>query len=148
MYAVTIELDFCYGHRLLDYVGKCMHPHGHNGRVQIELQVAALDHRGMVHDFGDVKAAMKGWVDKELDHMMILRRDDPILPVLQGMGEPCFVMDANPTAEALARLLFDHAAAQGFPVTAVRFWETPTSFATYAKPPAGGQAASRETQEA
>jgi 6-pyruvoyltetrahydropterin/6-carboxytetrahydropterin synthase len=87
----------------------------------------------MVHDFGDVKAAMKGWVDKELDHKMILRRDDPILPVLQGMGEPCFVMDANPTAEALARLLFDHAAAQGFPVTAVRFWETPTSFATYTK---------------
>ncbi|HEY7676152.1 MAG TPA: 6-carboxytetrahydropterin synthase, partial [Candidatus Methylomirabilis sp.] len=108
MYAVTIELDFCYGHRLLDYVGKCMHPHGHNGRVQIELQAAALDHRGMVRDFGDVKAAVKGWVDKELDHKMILRRDDPILPALQGMGEPCFVMDANPTAEALARLLFDH----------------------------------------
>jgi 6-pyruvoyltetrahydropterin/6-carboxytetrahydropterin synthase len=42
-------------------------------------------------------------------------------------------MDANPTAEALARLLFDHAAAQGFPVAAVRFWETPTSFATYSR---------------
>jgi len=133
MYAVTIELDFCYGHRLLDYVGKCMHPHGHNGRVHIELQAAAMDRRGMVHDFGDVKAAIKSWVDKELDHKMILRRDDPILPVLQGMGEPCFVMEANPTAEALARLVFDHAAAQGFPVTAVRFWETPTSFATYSR---------------
>ena len=143
MYAVTIELDFCYGHRLMDYVGKCMHPHGHNGRVQIELQAAALDGRGMVHDFGDVKARVKAWLDKELDHKMILRRDDPVLPVLQRMGEPCFVMDANPTAEALARLVFDYAAAQGFPVTAVRFWETPTSFATYTKAPADGPAASR-----
>ncbi len=143
MYAVTIELDFCYGHRLMDYVGKCMHPHGHNGRVQIELQAEALDRCGMVHDFGDVKGAIKGWVDKELDHRMILRRDDPILPVLQHMGEPCFVMDANPSAEALARLVFDHAAAQGFPVTAVRFWETPTSFATYAKLPGDERAASR-----
>jgi len=133
MYAVTIELDFCYGHRLLDYVGKCMHPHGHNGRVQIELQATALDRRGMVHDFGDVKAAIKDWVDKELDHKMILRRDDPILTVFQQMGEPCFVMEVNPTAEALARLLFDYAAAHGFPVTAVRFWETPTSFATYSR---------------
>ncbi len=143
MYAVTIELDFCYGHRLMDYVGKCMHPHGHNGRVQIELQAATLDRRGMVHDFSDVKLAIKGWVDKELDHKMVLRRDDPILPVLQRMGEPCFVMDANPTAEALAQLVFDYAAAQGFPVTAVRFWETPTSFATYAKPPAEGRPSSR-----
>ena len=148
MYAVTIELDFCYGHRLMDYVGKCMHPHGHNGRVQIEVQAPALDRRGMVHDFGDVKKAVKGWMDKELDHQMILRRDDPLLPVLQQMGEPCFVMERNPTAEALAQLFFEFTAAQGFPVTAVRFWETPTSFATYAKPPAPGSASSRPTQEA
>ena len=33
----------------------------------------------------------------------------------------------------LAKLFFDQAAAQGFPVTAVRFWETPTSFATYSR---------------
>ena len=134
MYAVTIELDFCYGHRLMDYVGKCMHPHGHNGRVQIEVQAPALDRRGMVHDFSDVKKAVRYWVEKELDHQMILRRDDPLLPVLQQMGEPCFVMERNPTAEALAQLFCEHMTAQGFPVTSVRFWETPTSFATYTGP--------------
>jgi 6-pyruvoyltetrahydropterin/6-carboxytetrahydropterin synthase len=143
MYAVTIELDFSYGHRLMDYAGKCMHPHGHNGRVQIEVQARELDRRGMVTDFGDVKRAMRDWADKELDHKMILRKDDPLLPVLQRMGEPCFVMDANPTAEALARLFHAVAASQGFPVSAVRFWETPTSCATYAAPPPEGQAVPR-----
>ena len=38
MYQVTKEIHFCYGHRLLDYNGKCMHPHGHNARVDFLLQ--------------------------------------------------------------------------------------------------------------
>ena len=38
MYRVTTEINFAYGHRLLDYNGKCAHPHGHNGRVEIELR--------------------------------------------------------------------------------------------------------------
>ena len=28
MYRVTVEVDFSYGHRLLNYDGKCAHPHG------------------------------------------------------------------------------------------------------------------------
>ncbi len=42
MYRVTIEIDFCYGHRLLDYQGKCAHPHGHNGRGQIDVERRAV----------------------------------------------------------------------------------------------------------
>ena len=30
MYLVTKRIEFCYGHRLLDYDGVCKHPHGHN----------------------------------------------------------------------------------------------------------------------
>ena len=28
MYRVTREIDFCYGHRLLNYAGKCRYLHG------------------------------------------------------------------------------------------------------------------------
>ena len=115
MYRVTIEIDFCYGHRLLDYQGKCAHPHGHNGRVQIDVSAEALDGRGMVVDFGDLRAAMKKWIDAHLDHRMVLRKDDPLVASLEG----------------LARLIFDRATAFGFLVSEVRFWETPTSCATY-----------------
>ena len=58
-YRVTVQIHFCYGHRLLDYDGACAHPHGHNGLVEIALESDALDHRGMVFDFGDVKRDVK-----------------------------------------------------------------------------------------
>ena len=40
MYVVTKRIDFCYGHRLLDYDGVCKHPHGHNAAVEIDIAPA------------------------------------------------------------------------------------------------------------
>lgn len=131
MYKVTKRLTFCYGHRLMDYEGKCRVPHGHNGVVEIELQAEALDRRGMVYDFGEIKDAVKAWLDRELDHRMLLRVDDPLAAVLKDMGEPCLLMQENPTAEAIARLIYEFTKGQGFPLTQVRLWETETSYATY-----------------
>jgi 6-pyruvoyltetrahydropterin/6-carboxytetrahydropterin synthase len=131
-YVVTKRLDFCYGHRLMNYEGVCKHLHGHNALVEIDIQADQLDARDMVVDFSDVKRLVKSWVDRELDHKMILRRDDPMVAVLQAQGEPLFLIDGNPTAERLAQLIYDQARSLGFNVVAVRFWETPTSAATYA----------------
>lgn len=132
-YLVTKRLDFCYGHRLLDYDGVCRHLHGHNAMVEIDIQADALDHRQMVVDFSDIKRLVKAWVDRELDHKMILRRDDPMVAVLQAQGEPLFLIDGNPTAERLAQLVYEQSRALGFNVVAVRFWETATSAATYSR---------------
>src|SRR6185437_11353099 len=55
MYRVSREIAFCYGHRLLNYDGKCRHLHGHNGRAVITLQGAGLDRCGMLVDFGEIK---------------------------------------------------------------------------------------------
>lgn len=131
MFKVTREIHFCYGHRLLKYQGRCRYLHGHNGRVEIELASAALDRLGMVRDFGEIKRKIQGWIDEHLDHKMILSRKDPALPPLRRLGEPLYVMDANPTAEAIAKLIYDVARRLRLPVTAVRLWETPYSFATY-----------------
>jgi len=115
----------------MDYQGKCRVPHGHNGVVEIELQSDRLDHRGMVYDFSEIKETIKAWLDRELDHRMLLRADDPLVPVLRTMSEPCLVMEENPTAEAIARLIYEFTKSQGFPLTRVRLWETETSYATY-----------------
>jgi 6-pyruvoyltetrahydropterin/6-carboxytetrahydropterin synthase len=131
MYKVMKTVSFCYGHRLLNYEGKCRHLHGHNADVVITLESEVLDDRGMVVDFTDIKAVVKGWLDKELDHTLLLCRDDPVLPMLEQAGERVFVMDGNPTAENIARLIFEFVARQGFPVVEVSLWETGTSCASY-----------------
>jgi 6-pyruvoyltetrahydropterin/6-carboxytetrahydropterin synthase len=131
MYSVTKRIDFCYGHRLLDYDGVCKHPHGHNAVAEIEVRTGELDARNMVCDFSDIKRVVKGWIDKELDHRMLLRRDDPLVEPLQQLGEPIYLLESNPTVERIARLIFEYASAQGFSVVRVKVWETPTSFAEY-----------------
>jgi len=131
MYSVTKKIDFCYGHRLLDYDGICKHPHGHNAVAEIEIRTDSLDARNMVCDFSDIKRVVKGWVDRELDHKMVLRQDDPLVAPLQALGEPIYLLDSNPTVERIARLIFEKTRELGFNVVAVRVWETPSSFATF-----------------
>lgn len=131
MYRVTREITFCYGHRLLNYDGKCRHLHGHNGRAVVVLEARTLDPRGMLVDFGDIKREVQQWIDENLDHNMILCREDPLLPVLQERGERVYVIDVNPTAENIARLIFEHAVAAGLPVVEVILWETDTCYASF-----------------
>ena len=131
MFQVTREIDFCYGHRLLNYEGECKYLHGHNGRVVITIEAEKLDHRGMVLDFSDIKRVVSTWIDENLDHRMLLHRNDPVVPMLQELGEPLYLLDNNPTAENIARLIHEFTAGHGFPVVETRLWETPRCFATY-----------------
>ncbi len=131
VYRVTREIDFCYGHRLLNYAGKCRHLHGHNGRVVITLESRELDQRGMVIDFSEIKSVVSQWIDDQLDHRMILHREDPVVEILQQLGEPLYLLDENPTAENIARLIYRFTREQGFPIVEARLWETPRCFATY-----------------
>ncbi len=131
MYQVTKTISFCYGHRLLNYDGKCRHLHGHNGRAEITLKAEQLDARGMVVDFGDVKKIVGNFIDQELDHNMLLCEKDPMVPILKEKGERNYLMKENPTAENIARLIFDFARSKNLPVVSVKLWETETSFAVY-----------------
>ena len=131
MYLVTKRIEFCYGHRLLDYDGICKHPHGHNALVEVDVRTDRLDARNMVADFSDIKRVVKGWIDQELDHKMILRADDPLVGPLEALGEPIYKLDSNPTVERIAKLIFDKTRDHGIDVLAVRVWETPSSFAEY-----------------
>ncbi|MFA6003378.1 MAG: 6-carboxytetrahydropterin synthase, partial [Elusimicrobiota bacterium] len=106
MPTVTKVIHFCYGHRLLDYRGKCRHLHGHNGRLEVTLRKAKLDRLGMVMDFYRIKSTVERWVKAELDHRMLLNARDPLAPILRKAGEPVVTVTGNPTAENIARLIF------------------------------------------
>ena len=131
MYAVTKEIHFCYGHRLLNHKGKCRFLHGHNATAVIRLESTILDTLGMVCDFSDIGDYTKAWINEELDHNMLMHKEDPLLPALQQAGERVYVMQDNPTAENIAKMIFDHVAAGGFPVVEVALYETASAHASY-----------------
>jgi len=131
MFRVTKEIHFCYGHRLLNYDGKCRNLHGHNSKAVITLESSTLDHLGMVVDFSEIKRILGRWIDDHLDHKMLLHREDPVVADLRRHGEPFVLLDVNPTAENIAKLICDHALENGLPVVEVTLWETENSFATY-----------------
>jgi 6-pyruvoyltetrahydropterin/6-carboxytetrahydropterin synthase len=133
MFQVTQELAFCYGHRLLGYPGKCARLHGHNARVLVTLRSEKLDDQGMVADFDSVQRRMRSFIDEQLDHQLLLHEDDPLVATLRSAGESFRTLRFAPTAENLARLIFEYAEAAGLPVLEVRLEEQPGSVATFRK---------------
>jgi len=108
MWEITKHFDFCYGHRVhtqkLDAelscnVGcKCRHLHGHQGKLKITLSSGKLTN-GMVTDFHHLNW-LKVWIDKYLDHKMILDVKDPYLIQLlkgEGLEDLTFFRPLHPT---------------------------------------------------
>ena len=60
-----------------------------------------------------------------------MQHSDPVVPHLKQQGEPLFLVDVNPTAENIAKLIYEFVASQGFPVVEVTLWETDDSYAVY-----------------
>jgi 6-pyruvoyltetrahydropterin/6-carboxytetrahydropterin synthase len=131
MFRVTKEIAFCFGHRLMNYDGKCRNLHGHNGRAVITVAGGDLDEFGMVTDFATMRKQIGDWIDRTLDHKMLLFRDDPLVPLLRGAGEQVVAMDEHPTTENIAKFIFDWVESEGYAVVEVTMWETPSSYATY-----------------
>ena len=133
MYTVSKTFSFCYGHRLLNDEGKCRHLHGHSARVTINLGSADLDENGMVVHFDNLKKTIGNWISENLDHNLIILKDDPIKGALDELGERHMSITDNPTAENIARIIFDRTEELGLPVISVEMWESETSKATYYK---------------
>ena len=131
MFVITRQFTFCYGHRLLDHAGKCANLHGHNGTVKIDLRNDQLNSQGMVVDFVDVKNTIGEWIEATLDHRMILQVSDPLVDLLREHGETVLTLPVEPTAENLAKLIYDKAEELGLPVFSVSVWETEQCAAEY-----------------
>ncbi|MCA9174217.1 MAG: 2-amino-4-hydroxy-6-hydroxymethyldihydropteridine diphosphokinase [Planctomycetales bacterium] len=122
----TIQLRFCYGHRLLNYAGKCRHLHGHTARVEFTLGESADPDQWDAH-----RSELDSWIRGHLNARMILCQQDPALAALARLGEPVHLVETNPTTENLARLLFHAGLELGVPLIQVRMWESPRCSALY-----------------
>jgi 6-pyruvoyltetrahydropterin/6-carboxytetrahydropterin synthase len=130
MYTVTKMFSFCYGHRLVGDEGKCRHLHGHTSKASFTLGSKNLDGNGMVLHFDRLKETIGRWISENLDHTLLIKRDDPIAGMLRENGERFCEMDGNPTAENIAAMLFDQAKKFELPILRVEVWESETSKAT------------------
>ena len=139
MYTVTRRIEFDSAHRVLGHGGKCAHLHGHRYAAEITARSTGLDNLSMVVDFGVIKNLLSEWIDKHWDHNIILNGDDPLLSVKShtvfGDRAPYILpRDANPTAEVLAKILFQQATIllpSSIAVTRLRLYETPNCWADY-----------------
>lgn len=141
--SITKEMRTETAHRLVNYDGRCAHLHGHSYLWRVTATAPALDRRGMVADFKDLKRVMNEILDP-LDHALVLGERDPVLPVLRnvpasnGQAPRLIVLPFNPTAENFAQwaasniqLLLDPHLNPSVTITEVTVWETATSFATW-----------------
>ena len=121
MYRLKVKAEFEAAHRLNGYDGKCSRLHGHNWLVEAEVEGERLDNLGLLVDFKELRQMLKDALGK-WDHQYLNE-----LPDFIGL---------NPSAENMARLVFDDLAAallskEGVRIVAVNVWESPHSCATY-----------------
>ena len=143
------QLSFCAGHRLYGHEGRCAFLHGHNYRVDIEVEAegggTAVDDVGRVVDFSLIKKRMLGWLDEHWDHSFLICQDDHNAINALKMVTPSrmFILPYNPTAENMAKYLLEEAcpvilAGSGAQATRVRIWETDESYAEASVDPQSG----------
>lgn len=101
--SITLTFRWPMGHRVLGLPGpgaKCANVHGHNWQADVELP---NDDGGL--EFGAVKHVIGEWIDRNLDHGFLVGRDDPFVDYLSNEKLKHYVIDGQPTTEAVAQLL-------------------------------------------
>lgn len=120
IYTLKVLNEISSSHIIEGHQGKCARLHGHNWKIEVEVECQQLDALGMGMDFADLKAAVHA-VTEPLDHRH--------LNDLDGFA------DCNPTAENVAayvyRQLGQRINSASAKVAAVTIWETSKASVRY-----------------
>lgn len=135
MYKIIIKLEYEYAHRLICHPGECRNLHGHHVKAIIELGANTLNENGFIMDFGDLKGPLKKWINEHWDHAFLANENDPLLAPLQAEGLKIFTFSQEPSAEVMAKRLFDEVSSLQLPTgvipLSVTIRETCTGLAYY-----------------
>lgn len=122
LYNLKVHAQFCSAHALRDYPGDCRRLHGHNWKVETEVEARVLDDSGIAIDFKAIKAATRQLADN-LDHRF-LNDIEPFDRI-------------NPTAENLAAWFYHQLSvtlnSAHINVAAVPLWETENACVRYSE---------------
>ncbi len=115
---MRLDVEFCFAaaHRLPRYEGPCFRLHGHNYRFFVTVEGDVEPRSGMIADFGEIKRIVQEHVLSRVDH----RNLNDVLE--------------NPTAENIARWIWETLAGRLPGLSEVRLFEIPDSCVTYRGP--------------
>ncbi len=80
------ELELQYAHRFYGFKGEAQYLHGHTGILTIEVEDSINMGVNMVYPCNEIKKI--AWdILQNFDHALVLRKDDPILPMILKVYE-------------------------------------------------------------
>jgi len=142
MYRVNKEYKFSSAHRLSKHAKRCKYIHGHNYRVQVQLESMELDNNDMVIDFSLLKEIMDSVLDK-YDHALILNSNDKELfnSIDSKYTERHVIFEGtDPTAESMSEKFFwdiiqelKNRDLNHITLDVVKVWETDSAYAEFVK---------------
>jgi len=110
---LDVEFYFAAAHRLPRYEGPCFRLHGHNYKFFVTVEGDVDPATGMIADFGTIKDVVAQEVLARVDH----RNLNDVLE--------------NPTAENIARWIWEALVPRLPALAEVRLYEIPDSCVTY-----------------
>ena len=138
---VTKEFHFEMAHALWNYDGLCRHIHGHSYKLFVTIRGEPIMDRGepklgMVLDFSDLKAVVKGPVVDHFDHSLVVYKEAAIhLSIGKNeMYDKVHVVDFQPTCENLVLHIAETVGAllpSSISLFSVKLYETATSYAEW-----------------
>lgn len=137
MFRLETSAAFDSAHFLAGYHGKCANLHGHHWVITVTAGSETLqttgEKRGMVIDFGDLKAAVRALAN-HYDHALIYEAGTLRAETVSALEAEEFRLIAvpyRPTAENFAKAFFEALTTEGIPVQQVKVYETPENCAAY-----------------
>lgn len=137
MYRVSKEVKFPVGHVLTKHKGKCNTVHGHQISVIFTLKSEFLNDNYMVIDFGDLKEIINKKFGR-FDHSFIIDKNKSIeIDLPSEIFTNVIHIDGEPTAENLAKIMFDEVKYEleleysGISLESVTIYENEKSSSTY-----------------
>lgn len=104
------KIHFSAGHRVFGHESKCSNLHGHNYVLWVHASAEELDVVGRVIDFSVLKEKVDTWIQLNWDHTFLSYELDSELLALEPLvkkNKPWFICSFNPTAENMAKYLFE-----------------------------------------
>ena len=102
-----------YAHRFYNFKGEAQYLHGHTGTLTIEVEDSINCGVNMVFPCNEIKKT--AWnIIQNFDHALILRKDDPILPMILEVYEKQGIRNGAPT-NTMCGPAFDTELAKAYP---------------------------------